>query len=269
MDYTIWVYLILLAAGFLAGIINTLAGNGSVLTITALSIAAGLPIGISNATNRVGVTFQTLVGLRTFLKSGKTDFRGIWKIALPTVIGSVLGAQAAVEASSVKDGVLLSRVIGGVMIFMLFLVLNNPKKWIEKNPNPRELALPWLILIFFAVGFYGGFVQAGVGVIMLVVLMSATSYDLTNANAIKLLLTLLLNIPAFAIFIYNGQIEWIAGLTLSLAQMIGAIWAAKFAVGHPKANYWIRAILIGIIIVAIIQFLGIYDFLKEKLLIFV
>ncbi len=266
MDYTIWVYLILLAAGFLAGIINTLAGNGSVLTITALSMAAGLPIGIANATNRVGVTFQTLVGLRTFLKSGKTDFKGIWKIAIPTVLGSILGAQAAVEASNVKDGVLLSRVIGGVMIFMLFLVLNNPKKWVEKNPNPRELHLFWLILIFFAVGFYGGFVQAGVGVIMLVVLMSATSYDLTNANAIKLLLTLLLNIPAFAIFIWNGQIEWIAGLTLSVAQMVGAMWAAKFAVGHPKANYWIRAILIGIIIVAIIRFLGIYEFVSEKIM---
>lgn len=265
MEYTFWVYLILLAAGFLAGIINTLAGNGSVLTITALSMAAGLPIGIANATNRVGVTFQTLVGLRTFLKSGKTDFKGVWKIAIPTVVGSILGAQAAVEASSIKEGILLSRLIGGVMIFMLFLVLNNPKKWVEKNPNPRELHLFWLILIFFGVGFYGGFVQAGIGIILLVVLMSTTNYDLTNANAVKILLVLLLNIPAFAIFVYNGQIEWIAGLTLSVAQMLGAMWAAKFAVGHPKANYWIRAVLIGIIIMAIVRFLGIYEFLSEKI----
>lgn len=266
MDYTIWVYLVLLAAGFLAGIINTLAGNGSVLTITALSMAAGLPIGIANGTNRVGITFQTLVGLRTFLKSRKTNFTGVWKIAIPTVLGSMLGAQAAVEVSGIKDGILLSRIIGGVMIFMLFLVLKNPKKWVEENKNPRELHIFWLILIFFGVGFYGGFIQAGIGVIMLVVLMSATSYDLTNANAVKLLLVLLLNIPAFAIFIYNGQIEWIAGLTLSVTQMLGAMWAAKFAVGHPKANYWIRAVLIGIIIIAIIRFLGIYEFLNEKLL---
>lgn len=264
MEYTIWVYLVLLAAGFLAGIINTLAGNGSILTITALSVAAGLPVGMANGTNRVGVTFQVLVGLRTFLKSGKTDFKGIWKIAIPTVIGSILGAYIAVEVGKSNE-IWLSRVIGGVMVFMLFLVLNNPKKWVEENKNRKELALPWLMLIFLAVGFYGGFIQAGVGVIMLVVLMSATSYDLTNANAVKLLLTLLLNIPAFAIFIWSGQIEWIAGLTLSVAQMIGALWAAKFAVGHPKANYWIRAILVGIIIIAIVRFLGIYDFLSEKL----
>ena len=265
MDYTIWVYLILLGAGFLAGIINTLAGNGSILTITALSVAAGLPVGIANGTNRVGVTFQVLVGLRTFLKSGKTDFKGVWKIAIPTVVGSIFGAYIAVEVGKSNE-IWLSRVIGGVMIFMLFLVLNNPKKWVEKNPNPRELHLFWLILIFFAVGFYGGFIQAGVGVIILVVLMSATKYDLINANAVKLLLTLLLNIPAFAIFIFSGQIEWIAGLTLSVAQMIGAIWAAKFAVGHPKANYWIRVILVGIIIIAIVRFLGIYELLSEKLL---
>lgn len=265
MEYTIEVYLVLLAAGFLAGIINTLAGNGSILTITALSVAAGLPVGMANGTNRVGVTFQVLVGLRTFLKSGKTNFKGVWKIAIPTILGSVLGAYAAVEVGKSNE-IWLSRVIGGVMVFMLFLVLNNPKKWIEEDKNRKELALPWLILIFLAVGFYGGFIQAGVGVIMLVVLMSATSYELTNANAIKLLLTLLLNIPAFAIFIWSGQIEWIAGITLSVAQMIGAMWAAKFAIGHPKANYWIRAILIGIILIAIVRFLGIYDFLSEKLL---
>lgn len=264
-EYTIWVYLILLAAGVLAGIINTLAGNGSALTITALSMAAGLPIGIANGTNRVGVTFQTLVGLRTFLKSGKTNFKGVWKIAIPTVVGSIVGAYTAVEIGKSHE-ILLSRVIGFVMVFMLFLVLNNPKKWVEKNPNPRELHIIWLILIFFVVGFYGGFVQAGVGVIMLVVLMSATSYDLTNANAVKILLVLLLNTPAFAIFIYNGQIEWIAGLTLSVAQMVGAMWAAKFAVGHPKANYWIRAILVGIIIIAIIRFLGIYEFVRETIM---
>ncbi len=264
MEYTIWVYVILLAAGFLAGIINTLAGNGSILTITALSVAAGLPIGMANGTNRVGVIFQVLVGLRTFLKSGKTDFKGVWKIAIPTVVGSVLGAYAAVEIGKSNE-IWLSRAIGGVMVFMLFLVLNNPKKWVEENKNTKEVHLFWLILIFLAVGFYGGFIQAGVGVIMLVVLMSVTSYSLTNANAVKLLLTLLLTIPALIIFIVNGQIEWIAGLTLSVSQMFGAAWLAKFAVGHPKANYWIRAILVGIIIIAIIRFLGIYDFLSEKL----
>ncbi|WP_338760843.1 sulfite exporter TauE/SafE family protein [Bernardetia sp. ABR2-2B] len=264
MEYTIWVYLVLLAAGFLAGIINTLAGNGSILTITALSVAVGLPVGMANGTNRVGVTFQTLVGLRAFLKSGKTDFKGVWKIAIPTVIGSAFGAYVAVEVGKSND-IWLSRAIGGVMIFMLFLVLNNPKKWVEENKNRKELGLPWLFPIFLAVGFYGGFIQAGVGVIMLVVLMSVTSYNLTNANAVKLLLTLLLTIPAFTIFIWNGQVEWIAGLTLSVSQMLGAMWAAKFAIGHPKANYWIRAILIGIIIIAIIRFLGIYDFISEQI----
>ncbi len=206
MEYTFWVYLILLAAGFVAGIINTLAGNGSTLTIMALSVAAGLPVGIANGTNRVAVTFQVLVGLRTFLKSGKTNFKGIWKIAIPTILGSILGAYTAVEVGKSNE-IWLSRVIGGVMVFMLFLVLNNPKKWVEKNLNPKDLHIFWLIVIFSAVGFYGGFIQAGVGVIMLVVLMSATSYDLTNANAIKLLLTLLLNIPAFAIFIWSRQVE--------------------------------------------------------------
>ena len=265
MEYTIWVYLILLAAGFLAGIINTLAGNGSIITITALSVAAGLPIGVANGTNRVGVTFQALVGLRAFLKSGKTDFKGVWKIAIPTVVGSIFGAYTAVEVGKSNE-IMLSRVIGGVMVFMLFLVLNNPKKWVEENENTKELHVFWLILIFLAVGFYGGFIQAGVGIIMLVVLMSATSYTLTNANAVKLLLTLLLTIPAFAIFIFSGQIEWIAGLVLSFAQMIGAFWSAKFAIGHPKANYWIRGILITIIIIAIIRFLGVYDFVIEKIL---
>lgn len=256
MEYEWWVIILLILGGLVAGIINTFAGNGSIITLTVLSEMAGLPLGIANGTNRVGVFLQVLVGLRTFLRSEKTNLSGVWKITIPTVLGSIVGAYVAVWVGK-TDEIWLGRILAGIMILMLFLVLKNPKQWIKPNPDRKNLPLFWLVLIFFAVGFYGGFIQAGVGVIMLVVLMSATNYDLTNANAIKLFLTLLLNIPAFLIFIWEGQVAWMAGLVLAIGQMAGAAWAAKFALNDARANYWIRSILIGIIIIAILRFSGV------------
>jgi uncharacterized protein len=250
-------YVFLALAGLVAGIINTVAGSGSALTLAALSFA-GLPTGLANGTNRVGILLQTLVGYRALRQGSSIRLRDFYWLIVPTLFGAIIGAQVAIYLGKQSE-IWLNRSIGLTMVMMLFLVLRNPQKWLkspDEAPNLSYKKKIGLIIGFLCVGFYGGFVQAGVGVIMLVVLVSLGGYDVRSANSLKLLLTFLLNIPAFLIFLYEGQIDWWAGLTLALSQSLGTWVSVYFITTHPRANYWIRLALILILVWSIIHFLG-------------
>lgn len=249
--------LLLMVAGFVAGIINTVAGSGSVLTLSALSFQS-MPTGLANGTNRVGVLLQTLAGYRS-LRSSSIGVRALWWLILPTILGAILGAEFAIYLGKVNE-LWLNRSIGLTMLLMLFLVLRNPQRWLkegDKSLEIRGLKKMTLVLLFVLVGAYGGFVQAGVGVIMLVLLVAFGGYDMKTANAIKLLLTFILNIPAFILFFYENQIVWQAAFVLAISQVIGTWAAVRFVTTHPKANYWVRQLLILVLLVAIVHFLGI------------
>src|SRR5215213_1564020 len=93
--------------GFAAGFINTLAGSGSLLTLPIL-ILLGLPANVANGTNRVGVLMQNVVAVATFRQSGALPLAGSWKLIVPSVVGSVIGAALAVDL----DEMLLRQTIG-------------------------------------------------------------------------------------------------------------------------------------------------------------
>ncbi|MDD3871787.1 MAG: sulfite exporter TauE/SafE family protein, partial [Bacteroidales bacterium] len=152
-------YPILILAGTLVGFINTLAGSGSLISLPLL-MYLGLPANIANGTNRVAILLQSLVGVGVFRNSKVIRIReGIW-IALPAVIGSIIGAILAVDLNEE----VMRKFIGGLMLVMFFLIILKPESWIKGkagsiNPKPGILQ----IVIFFAIGLYGGFIQAGVG----------------------------------------------------------------------------------------------------------
>ena len=139
MELEWYFYPLFFLAGLLAGLINTLAGNGSVFTLSLL-LFSGMPAGLANGTNRVGALIQCLVSMATFRKTEK--FKPLLKdslwFMLPTVIGSIFGAHSALDVS---DDVLL-KVIGYIMIFILGIILLKPKKWLietEVRKNKKSL----------------------------------------------------------------------------------------------------------------------------------
>src|SRR5262245_57760944 len=144
--------------GFAAGFINTLAGSGSLLTLPVL-ILLGLPANVANGTNRVGVLLQNVVAVATFRRHGALDAKGAWRLIVPAVAGSLVGAALAVDL----DEALLRRIIAVLMLVMLGVMLLRPERWLAEHK--RERAAPaWVeIPLFFAIGFHGGFIQVGVG----------------------------------------------------------------------------------------------------------
>lgn len=251
-----YLYIAVVVAGFLAGFINTLAGSGSLITLPLL-IFVGLPATVANGTNRVAILLQNVVGVSSFRRQGVLSFRRGLILAVPAALGAVVGAQIAVNL----DEEMMRRVIGGLMLVMLVVVLIRPKRWLQGRPEAESAQSTWpQMLIFFAIGAYGGFIQAGVGIFLLAGLVLSAGYDLVRANAVKLLIVLSFTVFALGVFVINDQVNWLVGLVLAVGNMSGAWVASRMAV--KRGARFVRWLLIAVLIVSGAMLLGLVDALR-------
>lgn len=235
-ELTLGYICILIGTGFLAGIINTMAGGGSNLTIPALMVM-GLPADTANATNRIAVLLQCLTAARGFKKHGKLDIAEAQPVILLTLAGGLVGALTA----SWLPPDLLKPILLGSMLTMAAIILFKPSVIAppEGTPALRIKDNPGAIPLLLLAGFYGGFVQAGVGFILIVAIAGGLRYDLVRTNALKIVCTAAFTAVALAIFIVNDQILWVPGLILASGTMIGAHIAVRITINiSQKALKW-------------------------------
>lgn len=256
-DISWWMYPLAITAGAFAGFINTLAGNGSAVTLPLL-VMMGLSPTVANGTNRVGVIIQSMIAAFTFQKKGLIPKEGIWWMIIPSVLGALVGSNLAVNLT--EETMQLS--MGVLMLFLLALVLLNPKKWLaESMADMAKVRSPRNVFIFFLIGVHGGFLQAGVGVMLLTALVLGAGYSLRYANGVKILIVLVFSIPALLTFVWNGNVNWAYGFLVALGQGFGGWLGVTFAANNPNANMWVRRILILVILFAIGKFFGLYDYM--------
>lgn len=240
-------YLVLALVGVAAGFVNTLAGGGSLLTLPVLMLA-GLPAHVANASNRVAVFLQGVAGTSAFDREGQLDRSASVALAAPTLVGSLAGAAtAAYLPNDILKPVLLAAMISIALLLILRPAILAPKPGGEaKTLREQPAAIPVLV----AVGFYGGFAQAGVGIFLLAAFGGLLRYDLVRANALKLLVTTAFTGLALVVFIGAGQVEWVPGLALAVGMVLGARLAVRFAIttGHET----LRKFVLGFAIVSCI-----------------
>ncbi|HRX31439.1 MAG: sulfite exporter TauE/SafE family protein [Bacteroidales bacterium] len=244
-----WIYVLVVLAGVIAGFINTLAGSGSLLTLPIL-IFAGLPANIANGTNRIGILLQSIVAVGGYKQKKAFEWRdGIW-LTIPAAIGAFVGAFVAVDV----DEQILNKIIGGLLVFMFFLLILNPQKWLKEHSNEYSGKISLLkIIIFLGIGFYGGFIQAGVGFFILAGLVLGSGMDLIRANAVKVLVTLVFTVIALSVFIYNNQVNYLLGIIMGVGNMIGAWLATRFAV--QKGAKFVHKILLACVLAFAVKLL--------------
>ena len=227
--------------GVVVGIINTVAGGGSLIALPAL-IFFGLPSNVANATNRLGILFQSGTAVYRFWNEDLLDMDFAWRLLPPACIGAVFGALLAVDI----DERLFRRVIGIAMPVMLAAMLLRPKKGIER------LSVAWIrpVQLFgiFLVGFYGGFLQAGVGIFFLMLLALVSDIDLVRANALKSLVVAVFTLPVLVVYIWNDLVSWEAAIALGLGSGFGGWLGARmsFRWGPP----FIRWVLVVVVLVS-------------------
>ena len=169
-------YLAVIGVGLVAGIINTLAAGGSLLTLPLLIIPLGIPSTNANAINRIAILLQNVVGVRKFQKKNVLNLKQDYRMAIPALIGSGLGAYVATVISAPAMDV----AIGVVMLVMFLLVLLNPNSWVRGREDHPPVPLWVQYIIFFFIGIYGGFIQAGVGFFLLTGLVLGCGHDLVK-----------------------------------------------------------------------------------------
>ena len=239
---------ILAAAGVLATIVNVLAGGGGMIVLPAL-MALGLPADVANGTYRLGVVTQSIAGTAAFSREGKLETRSVVPILIPTTAGAAAGALLAtwVPREHLKPIMLVTMVLMAALIAFRKQTLIPPE---GPSLTPREAPRSYAGL-FFA-GVYGGFIQAGVGFLLLGVLVGTLRHDLIHANALKLVVTLVFGMVALGIFAWAGLVSWTPAVVLAAASIVGARLGVRLVLKVPAAGlrWFVFACVVATCIVA-------------------
>ncbi len=251
----LWHYFLLAGLGVIAGTLNVLAGGGSLLTLPAM-IFLGLDGAVANGTNRVAILAQNVTAVGGFRKLGFSDMKLSFSLALAALPGGICGALLG----TMVRGELFNRVLGAVLIGVLLLMavqrLRKGKKGasdeaeeIKKgDPSRRQLILGHLAMV--VVGFYGGFIQAGVGFLLMAALHQVLGLDLVRVNMHKVFIVGVFTLAALIVFASRGQVLWIPGIALAVGNSIGGWIGSQLSV--LKGENWIRnALFVALFLMSI------------------
>ncbi|MFP4528643.1 MAG: sulfite exporter TauE/SafE family protein [Candidatus Kapaibacterium sp.] len=241
--------LLLLGVGIAAGFMNVMAGGGSTIALPIL-IFLGLDPSVANGTNRVAIALQNVSAIASFRQEKYSEFKTSMKMAIFTLPGGIAGAIFAVRISDELFQTILGFVMIGVVISMLI-----PRKKIT-GEAPAEKTSPWIYAAMFGIGFYGGFIQVGVGFLLMAAIYNLLKISLANVNMHKVFVVLVYTIPALVVFILTDNVNWGLGLALAAGNATGGWFAAKFSV--KKGDKLIRYVLIVAIFIMSLKLLGVF-----------
>jgi hypothetical protein len=242
---------VILAAGFVAGFVNALAGGGSFLSLAALEMA-GLPAAMANGTNRVALVVESVLAFFGFRSKGISDLRQSIQFAIPALLGAIVGVYVVIELPTV----IFHRALAVAMLVMLATIVLNPGRWlqhrqVELTRRRKLLAYP----VFFAIGIYGGAIQAGVGFFLMAALVLVAGLDLVRTNSHKAVIVGVYTVFALGMFAMRGQVSWLVGLVLAVGNGSGAWIAGRLAAERGEL---VVRIVLGIALAALsLRYLGV------------
>ncbi|RKZ17466.1 sulfite exporter TauE/SafE family protein [bacterium] len=229
-----WQLALLLLAGLTAGILNTLAGGGSLITLPLL-LWVGLPAPVANASNRISLILQNVSGATNFHRSGHLHWRTALMLSACAIPTALIGAQVAMQV----DEQWFRRILAVVLLVSVVVVARGRGDGGERSEPVNRLRLA---LWFVAVGFYAGFIQAGLGFALLALLHGVGQLDLVRANAVKVTIVLFAQIAALVVFTIGGTVDWVAGLVLAAGSSTGAAIAVRMQV--RRGATWVRKVVL-------------------------
>lgn len=252
-ELTLWQDLLLAVIGVVAGFLNVMAGGGSLLTVPVM-VFMGMPGPVANGTNRIAIVAQNITAVITFFRRGFSDFRLSLTLAACAVPGAVLGAWVGTRL----EGIWFNRVLALIMIGVMIVMSVKPKPTKpESDRQPAGLSerqrTVWAHVLMIGAGFYGGFIQIGVGFILMPILHRVLGLDLVRVNMHKVFIVLCYTIAALAVFASQLQLMWIAGASLAVGNSIGGWLGAHTAV--RRGEQWVRFVLNAVLVVFVIKLL--------------
>lgn len=225
MDFSIE-YLLLIPIGFIAGFLNTVAGGGTLLTLPTL-LFLGLPAPMANGTNRIAILVQTFTAVRGFKSKDMSTYPFSLYLGVSAFLGSFIGAKLAVDIS----GEVFNKILAIIMLIVLATILFNPNKNFTEIPERTTgKHLYWAIFIFFFLGIYGGFINAGIGFLMLVILPYLNGLSLLKSNVTKVFVVAVYTVGAVIVFALENKINYPLAFILTIGNASGAWVGSRWSV---------------------------------------
>ena len=247
MDYISWHYPLLILVGFIAGFINTMAGGGSLLTLPLL-IFLGLPSAVANGTNRIAIFMSAFSATAGFKSKGISNYPFNFYLGFSGLLGALIGAQIAVDIK----GELFNKILAVIMIVVVLLIVFKPK--IDSINILERLTGKHLyisMVAFFFIGIYGGFINAGIGFVIMLFLHYYNKMNLVKVNATKVVIVLIYTTGAIITFALAGKINWIYGIFLASGNFLGGWISSRWSV--KKGEKAIKAFLVVMVLLMSIK----------------
>ena len=242
MDYL--TNLFIMVIGFIAGFLNTVAGGGSLISLPIL-IFLGLPGSVANATSRVGIMAQNIFAVTGFNSKGiKLPMPYSLFLGLASLVGGVIGAKLAVD---IRDA-LFNRILAVVMILVVLSIALEKKTKLQYG-NTERIGFTHQVLgvlAFVVLGVYGGFIQAGIGFLVIAVLTNINHLSLVKTNYVKVFAAIVYTGVSLLVFAMENKIVWTTGLVLAIGQGFGGWYASRWSV--EKGDVWIKRVMIVTVI---------------------
>lgn len=242
-----WEYPLLILAGFVAGFMNTMAGGGSLLTLPLL-IFLGLPAAVANGTNRVAIFMSTLSASAGFKSKGVSNFPFNIYLGFSGLIGALIGARIAIDIK----GELFNKILAIIMILVVLLIVFKPKiSYSELMERLTGKHLFVSMIAFFFIGIYGGFINAGIGFVIMLFLHYYNRLDLVKVNATKVVIVLIYTSGALITFAMADKVNWTYGIFLATGNFIGGWTSSRWSV--KKGENTIKIFLLIIVVLMSIK----------------
>jgi hypothetical protein len=249
MELELWQGAVLIAVGIVGGFLNVMAGGGSLITVPVM-VFMGLPGPVANGTNRIAILAQNITAIITFARRGFSDYRLSLTLAACALPGALVGALVGTQL----EGVWFNRALALIMIAVM-LVMYFDKGAAEQSqdyqPTRRQLINGHLLMV--GAGFWGGFIQLGVGFILMPILNRVMGLDLVRTNMHKVFIIAVYTIVALSVFASQIELMWVVGIALAVGNSIGGYLGAHFAV--KKGEGLIRLVLNLVLVAFIIKLL--------------
>jgi uncharacterized membrane protein YfcA len=233
-------YLFAALAATAAGMINALAGGGTLITFPVL-LAIGLPAVSANVTNTIALCPGFLGGTLAQARDMKNQKKRLWIVLPPAVLGGLTGGTLLLRSS---EKLFTNLVPFLILLATILLAIQNPlRSWLaSRQEQNKEKAISefWLIPPVFVGAIYGGYFGAGLSVILLSILSLLTNDNLTRLNAVKQSIAFSANTAAALLFAFSGKVNWTIALIMAAGALLGGSLGGRLASRiKPEALRWV------------------------------
>jgi uncharacterized membrane protein YfcA len=239
------IQLLLALVAVVAGIINSLAGGGTLLTFPALGFFGKVESLVANTTNTVALVPGSLAGTWGYRREFRDSLRWVALLIGPSLAGGVVGALLLTRLDEKYfDLAVPWLILAATLLFLSQPLFNRFAARHADQPTTSRTVLVALVLFQFLVAIYGGYFGAGMGILMLSSLGLMGLGDIHRMNAVKSFLAACINGISVVVFVIDGRVEWKYVPTMALAAIIGGYLGAHY--GRQMNRNVVRWIVVTI-----------------------